>query len=40
MRLSAEAKYLLAKLADKLSISQTAVMELAVREKAKRDGVK
>lgn len=40
MRLSTEAKRLLALLAQKLSISQAAVLELAIREKAKRAGVK
>jgi len=40
MRLSSEAKRLLALLAQKLSISQAAVLELAIREKAKREGVK
>ncbi len=39
-RLSAEVKRLLALLAQKLSISQTAVLELAFHEKAKREGVK
>jgi predicted transcriptional regulator len=39
MRLSAEAKRLLAVLAHKLSISQTAVMEIALREHAKREGI-
>jgi len=40
VRLSAEAKRLLALLATTLSISQSAVLELAIREKAKREGVK
>ena len=40
MRLSLEAKRLLALLAQQLSISQGAVMELAIREKAERHGVK
>ena len=40
MRLSPEAKRLLAAMAEKLSISQTAVLQLAIREKAKREGVK
>jgi len=40
VRLSAEAKRLLAELAKKLSISQTAVLEVAIREKARREGVK
>jgi predicted transcriptional regulator len=38
--LTPEAKRLLRLLADKLGISQSAVMELAIREKAKREGVK
>jgi predicted transcriptional regulator len=40
VRLSPEAKRLLALLAQKLSVSQTAVLELAIREKARREGVK
>ena len=40
MRLSPEAKRLLTALAQKLSVSQTAVLELAIRDKAKREGVK
>jgi PIN domain nuclease of toxin-antitoxin system len=40
MRLSREAKRLIAAPAQKLSISQAAVLELAIREKAKREGVK
>lgn len=40
VRLSIEAKRLLAALAQKLSISQAAVLELAVREKSRREGVK
>jgi predicted transcriptional regulator len=40
MRLSSEAKRLIALLAKKLSVSQAAVLELAIREKAKREGVK
>jgi hypothetical protein len=40
MRLSVEAKRLLAVLAHKCSISQAAVLEIAIREKAKREGVK
>jgi predicted transcriptional regulator len=40
MRLSPEAKRLLALLAAKLSISQAAVLELAIREKARREGIK
>jgi predicted transcriptional regulator len=39
MRLSPEAKRLLAVLAQKLGISQTSVNELAIREKAKREGI-
>ena len=39
LRLSFEAKRLLYKIADKLSISQTAVMELIIREKAKQEGL-
>lgn len=39
MRLSPEAKRLLAMLAKKLSISQAAVLELAIRDKAKRERV-
>jgi predicted transcriptional regulator len=40
VRLSPEAKRLLVQLAQKLSISQAAVLELVIREKAKREGVK
>lgn len=40
VRLSEEAKRLLTETAQKLSISQAAVLELAIREKAKREGVK
>jgi predicted transcriptional regulator len=39
VRLSPEAKRLLVLLAQKLSISQAAVLELAIRDKAKREGV-
>jgi predicted transcriptional regulator len=39
MRLSPEAKRLVAALAEKLSISQAAVLELAIRDKAKREGI-
>ena len=39
MRLSAEAKRLLALLANKLSISQAAVFELAIRAMAKQEDV-
>jgi len=38
-RLSDEARRLLALLAAKLSVSQTAILELAIREKAKRERV-
>jgi predicted transcriptional regulator len=40
VRLSPDAKRLLATTAEKLAISQAAVVELAIREKAKREGVK
>lgn len=40
IRLSDEGKRLVALLAEKLAVSQTAVLELAIREKAKREGVK
>jgi predicted transcriptional regulator len=40
VRLSSEAKRLLALIAHKLSVSQSTVLELAIREKAKREGVK
>ena len=39
MRLSPEAKLLLVKLARALQISQTAVLELAIREKARKERV-
>ena len=39
MRLSLEAKRLVVLLAQKLSISQTAVFELAVRDYARREGI-
>ena len=39
-RLSDEARRLLAVLAEKLGVSQTSVIELAIREKAKRERVK
>jgi hypothetical protein len=39
MRLSPDAKRLLVALARKLGISQTSVNELAIREKAKREGL-
>jgi hypothetical protein len=40
LRLSLEARRLLAALANKLAISLMAVLELAICEKAKREGVK
>ena len=40
VRLTEEAKRLLAALAKKLGVSQAAVLEIAVREKARREGVK
>ena len=40
VRLSAEAKRLVALLANRLSISQSAALELAIRAMAKREGVK
>jgi predicted transcriptional regulator len=40
IRLTPEAKRLLAMLAEKLGLSQAAILELAIREKAKREGVK
>jgi len=40
IRLSPEAKRLLELLAQKLSISQTAILEIALREKARREGVR
>jgi len=39
MRLTPEAKHLLALLTEKLGVSQAAVLELAIREKAKREHV-
>ncbi len=39
IRLSAEAKALLERLSDTLGISQAAVMELSIREKAQKEGV-
>lgn len=39
IRLSPEARRLLASLAKQLGISQAAVMEVAIREKAKREKV-
>lgn len=38
--LSEEAKRLLARLAEKLGVSQTAVLEILIREKAKQEEVK
>lgn len=38
IRLSSDAKRLLVLLAQRLGISQTAVLELAIREKARREG--
>ena len=40
MKLTAEARRLRAELAQKLGVDRTAVVELAIREKAERDGVK
>jgi predicted transcriptional regulator len=40
IRISPEAKELLAKLAAHLAISQTAVLELAIRQLAKREHIK
>lgn len=39
VRLSSEAKRLQAALAKRLGVSQTAILELAIREKAQREGV-
>ena len=39
LRLSDQARTLLAKLAEKLGISQTAVLELAIRKLAKDEGI-
>lgn len=39
IRLSQEAKDLLAKLSTKLGVSQTAVLELSIRQTAKQEGV-
>jgi hypothetical protein len=38
-RLSPQGRDLLAALSDKHGVNQTAVMEMAIREKAERDGV-
>ena len=40
LRLSLEAKRFLKLLAEKLGISMAAVIEIAIREKARREGVK
>ena len=40
MRLSPEAKRLIAAVAQQLGVTQTAVLELAIRVIAKREGVK
>ena len=40
LRLSPEAKRLLQRMAEKLGLSMTGVIELAIREKARREGVK
>ena len=40
VRLSDDAKRLLERIAARLGVSQAAVIELAIREKAKREGVK
>ena len=40
IRLTPEAKRLLQLLAEKLGLSQTGILELAIREKAKREGIK
>lgn len=40
IRLSDDAKRLITLMSEKLGISQTAIIELAIREKAKREGVK
>lgn len=40
VRLSDDAKRLIKLMSDKLGISQTAIIELAIREKARREGVK
>ena len=39
IRLTPEAKQLLAELATTLGVSQAAVLELAIREKARREGL-
>ena len=38
--LSEQAKHLLVKLAEHYGVSQSAMLELIIREKAKRDGIK
>ena len=40
IRLSEDAKRLIRLMSEKLGISQTAIIELAIREKAKREGLK
>jgi predicted transcriptional regulator len=40
VRLSDDAKRLIKLMSQKLGISQTAIIELAIREKAKREGIK
>lgn len=40
VRLSPDARRLLAALADRLGISQASVLELAIRDKARKEGVK
>lgn len=40
MALSEEAKCLLAALSDKLSVSQSAILEILIREKAKAERIK
>ncbi len=40
VRISPEAKRLMAELSRKLSISQSSILEIAIREKAQREGVK
>jgi predicted transcriptional regulator len=40
VRLSDDAKRLIAEMSRQLGISQSAIIELAIREKAKREGIK
>jgi len=40
IRLSEDAKRLITLMSEKLGISQTAIIELAIREKAKREKIK